>query len=272
MTRAHLDANCGLAKLRNQRHRDGRDLKLIITQRDSETGGGKTTLAVFLALSWDPHGWDGEEKGTVSAEEFLETYPELPLHSALVMDEAEELDARRSMASENVQFSKDWMMMRTRQIDSILTLPTTSALDKRLLELADVRINVIARGEANVYRIKIDDHNPQRGAQQWFMHEIQWPDMTPHPEYQKLDAQKQAKINREQESKRDADEEPSKSDLKKVIRQEAKRRRRNGETIREICRNIPDNPDTNASYSTETVHRWVRDIQQADTDSEEGAA
>lgn len=257
MPSAQLDPRCGLAKLRERRHRDGRDLKVIITQRDSETGGGKTTLACFLALSWDPHGWDGEQKGTVSAQEFLDTYPSLPPHSALIMDEAEELDARRSMASENIEFSKDWMMMRTRQIDSILTLPTTSALDKRLLELADVRINVTARGEAECYRIKVDDHNPQRGAQQWHMHSIQWPDLSDHPEYLKLDEQKQAKIDEEAESKQSDDSEPSKADLKRVIRQEAKRRRRSGESIREIRDSIPDNPDTGAPYSTETIHRWV---------------
>lgn len=189
-----LDPECGLARLRAKRHRDGRDLKIVITQRDSETGGGKTTLAVYLALSWDPD-WDGREQGTVHADEFLETYPKLSPHSALVMDEAEELDSRRSMATENVQFSHSWMKMRTRQIDSILTMPTTSALDKRLLELADVRINVVKRGEANVYRVKVGDHDRNSEPEQWFMHEMVWPDMTPHPEYKRLDAQKQADID-----------------------------------------------------------------------------
>jgi len=262
MGSAQLDPRCGLAKLRERRHRSGRDLKVIITQRDSETGGGKTTLACFLALSWDPHGWDGEKKGTVSAQEFLDTYPTLPPHSALIMDEAEELDARRSMASENIEFSKDWMMMRTRQIDSILTLPTTSALDKRLLELADVRINVTARGEAECYRIKIDDHNPQRGAQQWHMHSIQWPDLSDHPEFLKLDEQKQAKIDSTDEDGTESDAEQTKADLKRAIRQEAKRRRRRGESIAQIAENIPNNPDTDAPYGKATVHRWTENISK----------
>jgi hypothetical protein len=91
------------------------------------------------------------------------------------------------------------MKMRTRQIDSILTMPTTSALDKRLLELADIRINVVGWGEANVYRVKVDDHDRNSEPQEWFMHELDWPDMTAHPEYQKLDAQKQADIDAQAE-------------------------------------------------------------------------
>lgn len=195
--RKKLNPQSKLHQMRERRHRNGRDLKVVITQRNSETGGGKTTLAVWLALNWDRHGWDGQEKGTVSVNEFLDVYPDLPKHSVLIMDEAEELDARRSMKSENVEFSKHWMTMRTRQIDSILTLPTSSALDKRLLELADIRINVVSRGVANVYRVKVDDHHPQDGPQQWFMHEIEWPDLSEHPEYLKLDDQKQQMIDDE---------------------------------------------------------------------------
>jgi hypothetical protein len=205
-----LNPTSGLAELRQKRHAQGRDLKVVITQRNSETGGGKTTLAVFLALSWDVNGWDGEQKGTVDPEEFLNIYPELPEHSCIIMDEAEELDARRSMASENVEFSKHWMTMRTRQIDSILTLPATSALDKRLLELADVRINVKGRGKGSVYRIKIDDHNPERGPQEWHMHEIEWPDLSEHPEYQKLDAQKQQMIDEVMDEEEEDDEQTPK--------------------------------------------------------------
>jgi len=212
-----LDPRSGLAELRRKRHAQGRDLKVVVTQRNSETGGGKTTLAVFLALSWDINGWDGEQKGTVDPEEFLEVYPELPEHSCIIMDEAEELDARRSMASENVEFSKHWMTMRTRQIDSILTLPATSALDKRLLELADVRINVTGRGKGQVYRIKIDDHNPQRGPQEWHMHEIEWPDLSSHPEYKKLDEQKQQMID---EAVEDDDDEQTEQEKKKARQRE----------------------------------------------------
>jgi len=241
-----LDPNCGLAELRASRHRSGRDLKVIITQRDSETGGGKTTLACFLALSWDPQ-WDGEERGTVDPEEFLAAYPNLPKHSVLIMDESEALDSRRSMATENVEFSKDWMMMRTRQIDSILTMPTSSALDSRLVELADVRINVTARGEGKVYRIKIDDHNTTGGANQWFMHEISWPDMSDHPEYRKLDQQKQDKIDERGEKAASAGEEEDGLTKKEQIAL-AQALRNRGESLKSIA----------SEPAIEYSHEWVR--------------
>jgi hypothetical protein len=211
-----INPEAPLHKMRERRHRNGRDLKCVITQRDSETGGGKTTLACWLAMCWDRHGWDGEEKGTVSVEQFLDTYPDLPPHSVLIMDEAEQLDARRSMAQQNVDFSEHWMTMRTRQIDSILTLPTASALDKRLLELADIRINVVERGLAYVYRVKVDDHNPADGARQWFMHELKWPDVSDHPEAVALDQQKQAKIDQNLEEKEEEAQEDREFSAKEI--------------------------------------------------------
>ncbi len=187
-----IDREAPIDKMRQRRHKNGRDLKIVITQRDSGTGGGKTTLATWLALSWD-HGWSAEEKATLDPYEFIKRYPTLPAHSVLILDEAEELDARRSMASENVEFSKAWMTMRTRQLDSILTLPTSGALDSRLLELADVRINVISRGLARVYKVKVDDFNTNHISQR-FLHQLEWPDISDHPEYQHLDELKQTKI------------------------------------------------------------------------------
>ena len=51
--------------------------------------------------------------------------------------------------------------MRFRQITSILTLPTRSALDKRGMELADIWIQVTSRGHARVHEIVVDDYSGQ---------------------------------------------------------------------------------------------------------------
>jgi hypothetical protein len=252
------DPQAFVHQLRARRHRNDRDLKAVITQRDSETGGGKTTAAVWLALCWDEHGWDGEEKGMTDPKRFLSTFPELPPHSVLILDEAEELDARRSMQDENIEFSKQWMKMRTRQIDSILTLPTSTALDVRLKELADIRIHVIERGRAKVYRTTVDDRSAE--VDEKFIEYWRWPDVSNHPQYEKLDQHKQEDLDNGG-TQTEQGEEASTADLKRVIRREAKRRRRSGESIREICANIPDNPDTEAAYSTETVHRWVKEVE-----------
>jgi hypothetical protein len=227
-----LDPNCKLAKLRRHRHREGRDLKIVITQRDSGTGGGKTTLAGWLCLNFDKH-WNAKEQAMLDPDEFIAAYPELPPHSCLLLDEAEELDARRSMAEQNVEFAKNWMMMRTRQIDSILTLPTASALDKRIKELADVRINVIERGLANCYKIRIDDHNTSQ-VRERFMHELEWPDISQRDELQHLEGLKNERINGKVEEAKE-DDSPDPEDVeKKVEKKHAQRLRNNGMTMRDI--------------------------------------
>src|SRR6056297_2565897 len=171
-----MNPNQPLNKFRRGRQAQGRDTKIIITSRNSTTGTGKTTLAVWLALNWD-RSWTAAEKGTLSVSEYLNTYKELEPGSVLVMDEAEQLDARRSMSQENVDFAEKWMMMRVRNVTSILTLPTSSALDKRLKELADVRINVHRRGRARVYKITVDDHNTSQ-VREWRWHDVSWPDLS----------------------------------------------------------------------------------------------
>lgn len=255
------DPDAFIHQLRARRHRNGRDLKVVITQRDSETGGGKTTAAVWLALCWDKHGWDGAEKGMTDPERFLDTFPDLPRHSCLVLDESEALDARRHMQDENIEFSKKWMKMRTRQIDSILTLPTATALDSRIEELADVVIHVTGRGRAKVYRVTVDDRTNE--VDKRFKEFWSWPDVSDHPEFQALDEAKQEDLD-EGSSQTSQSDELDGAALKRAIRQEAKRRRKSGESIRSICENIPNNPDTDAEYSTETVHRWVKEVDADD--------
>jgi len=120
-----------------KRRARNRDLKIIITSRDSQTGTGKTTLAMWLALHFDNHGFSADQV-TLHPEEFLKLYKQNAAGSVIIMDEAEQLDSRRSMSNKNVEFWNLWQTMRYRQITSILTLPTRSALDKRGLELSDV--------------------------------------------------------------------------------------------------------------------------------------
>jgi len=234
--RLRLNPDCKLSRIRRHRHREGRDLKVVITQRNSGTGGGKTTLAGWLCLNWDPD-WSAEERATLDPSEFISKYPELPAHSCLLLDEAEELDARRSMAEQNVEFAKQWMMMRTRQIDSILTLPTASALDKRIKELADIRINVIKRGVANVYKIRIDDHNTSQ-VRERFLHELEWPDISDRDELLTLEALKNERIECKVE---EATAEES-VDPEEVARQtkidSAQHQRHQGKTISSIAENV----------------------------------
>ena len=228
-----LNERMPLNEMRQRRLEKNRDLKVIITSRNSTTGTGKTTLAVWLALNWDDN-WSADEKGTLSVSEYLDTYPELEPGSVLLMDEAEQLDARRSMSQDNVDFAEKWMMMRVRNVTSILTLPTSSALDKRLKELADVRINVTRRGRARVYKITIDDHNTS-DVREWRWHDLEWPDLSEHPEMQALDKQKQEKIDGELEAGDENESLDAKQVEKRKERLIAQNMRDSGSSVREIA-------------------------------------
>lgn len=218
-----LDADSWIHQKFLDRMEKERDLKVIITATDAQTGVGKSTLAFSLAASWHPiyteEAWTTEAGATYDVAEFLEKYTDLPAGSVLLMEEAEQLDARRSMAGDNVDFSHYWMAMRVRQVVSILTLPSTTALDKRLWELADVWINVKRRGLAEVHECRINDYQQKLWREP--VEQIEWPDTSSHPEMQKLDQLKSDKIERGLTDVAD-DTEP-KPDPEDVQRQEKKR-------------------------------------------------
>ena len=200
-----------LFQLALTRMRKQKDLKIVWTARNSATGVGKTTGAVWLGLSWNPvfagDLWSAETNATLDVAEYFDLYRELPRGSVLILDEAEELDARRSMQQENVDFSHDWMMLRKRQIISILTLPSPSALDSRVEELADVWVNSIKRGEAIVHGVRVLDYG-NRKRQTPKAETLEFPDVSRHPEFQTLDSMKDEKIKRAyaNEDKPDPDE------------------------------------------------------------------
>jgi len=170
-----------------RRRAENRDLKIIITSRDSQTGTGKTTLALWLAMHFDTHGFTSDQV-TLHPREFLKLYKENAPGSVIIMDEAEQLDARRSMSQKNVDFWNLWQTMRYRQITSILTLPTRSALDKRGLELSDVWIQVTRRGQARVHEVGVGDYDGK--TQPILMESLQFPDVTYLPLKGEVDQKK----------------------------------------------------------------------------------
>ena len=193
-----LDPSTLLHQLFLKRMEGNRDLKVIITAKDAQTGVGKSTLAFALAASWHPmytgEEWTADDYATYDVGDYLQRYRDVEPGTVLLMEEAEQLDSRRAMASENVDFSHYWMAMRVRQVVSILTLPSTSALDKRLWELSDVWINCECRGRAAVYRVGTNSFNGEMYTE--YKHDLEWPDVSGHPEMKKLDRQKEEKIER----------------------------------------------------------------------------
>lgn len=145
------------AKLRNDN-----DIKIIIVGANSQTGIGKTTLAIQLCRFIDED-WNAERKAFIDVQEYLNAYLEYDKGSALLLDEIEHgADSRRAMSSENVELSQGWAKLRARNIATVATLPSISMLDKRMLELADYQVFVKRRGLAQPYKINVNDFKPQK--------------------------------------------------------------------------------------------------------------
>lgn len=145
------------SKLRNDN-----DIKILIVGKNSQTGIGKTTLAVQLCRFIDgtDDGWSAEDKAFVDVDEYMKAHLEKNQQSCLMLDEIEAgADRRRAMSHQNVQLSQAWMTLRARNIGTVATLPSTDALDKRMLSLSDYWVLVRQRGVAQPYKVKVNDFN-----------------------------------------------------------------------------------------------------------------
>lgn len=182
-----------------ERKAQNRDAKIIITARDGQTGVGKTSLAVCLAKALDTSGtpFDAEEQATLSVPTFMAAYDELPLGSSLILDEAEQLDSRRSMRNENIDAAFRWQTRRVNQIVAILTLPSADMLDKRMEQLADYWIDVKERGECVIYEKKI--HPIKKSIYYKTLQRFKWPNMDWDPAYKEL-ARMKEEFNNDKES------------------------------------------------------------------------
>lgn len=217
-----------------------RDAKIIITSRSSSTGLGKSTLAILIA-EWihrtqDIEHWDAEEFAHINVRDYINQYLSESPGRALLLDEIEAgADSRRAMSSDNVDLSKAWATLRFKNIITIATLPTTSMLDKRLLELADVWINVMSRGIAIPYFIWINDFtnemrrvaakHPETGSKEI----LHWDAIDDDPNFQYMKKIKDRDVFGKKDRTYDYSEVQSKMD-------KAKREKRN-EIVRDLYEN-----------------------------------
>lgn len=172
-----------LTNLIEKRKKENRDLKIIITAKDSETGTGKTTLAVKIARVIDKN-WNAN-RGCFDLNDYINLYNNAKPNSSIIFDEIEQAaDNRRSMTNKNLKLSHAWAMLRYRQVHTIVTLPSVTMLEKRLKELADVRIHVHKRGYAAVKKISIDDIHGT--VYEKTIQHIRWGPLDDDPEYQKM--------------------------------------------------------------------------------------
>jgi len=254
-----MQTDMGLHKLAEKRFRMGRDLKIIITAEDSQTGVGKTTAAGWLALNWT-HMFAGRDwfvepeeygvgMGTLNPKEYFRiigNIPELyPPGTVVVVDDAEELDARRSMQNLNVQFSQRWMLMRLKQVITIITLPSPSSIDSRLEELADVWINITRRGAGLIHDIRVQSYGSRNVMTKKTM-DFTFPDISTHDELETLRDMKESKME-DWDTQDKEEEKPDPEEVSKEKKREiAQRLREQGLPIES---QDPEKPDISSAVN-----------------------
>ncbi len=176
----------------------GRDMHVIITA-SAETGVGKTTLAMVLAMLWDIHGWD-TSKATLSPRAYATMYDEVPRGTVLLLDEVEiAADARRGTSRDNVTLSQAFAGKRYRQVFGIMTAPSRGWVDDRMsADSADYWIKCQEtdtgrpKGEATVYRLKHNEHYETSYEKK---HEtISWPNLDHYKLKRQLDDIKSSRM------------------------------------------------------------------------------
>jgi len=182
-----------LNKLAERRRRQGRDLKVIIVARDSQTGTGKTTLAVQLAQQWSRE-WTADLAAN-TADKYMRVFERAPRESVILADEIGTMfDNRRSMSGSNVDASQMWDIMRKWEKWTIATLPGASSLDKRFLQKADVLIVVRERGVGRVLKLKEKDVEGDLYTQG--MCTVRWGPIDEDPEYRRVEQMKDELMER----------------------------------------------------------------------------
>lgn len=193
-------ANSQLFREYLQRIANGRDMHVFVTA-SSETGVGKTTLAVSLAILWDQHGWSADKAAVADAKEYAYKYDHYPPGTVLILDEAEKAaDSRRANTHGNVDVSQAFAAKRFRQIFGILTAPSKSWVDKRLgSDAADYWIQAQEgevggiKGEARVYRLKEQEHYETEYSTR--TETISWPILDDNEAFKELDDIKETRLS-----------------------------------------------------------------------------
>lgn len=237
-----------------------RDAKILITADHGQTGVGKTACAVYVAkvLDTSPGGFTAE-KATLNVPEFIEMWGNLPKGSAAILDEAEQLDARRSNSHQNVDASMKFQTHRVRQVMPILTLPSPAEIDSRIERLADFWINIEARGTARIYEKRI--HSIKQAVYYKTLQTFSWPNMDGDPDYQALANMKDDFIDDEESDDNYVRESKVKERVEKA---EKEARRETRDKIIKKLVNESDLPATTFAHGFDVSANRIRQIARGE--------
>lgn len=173
----------------------GRDMHVLVTA-GGETGVGKTTLAVSLAMLMDQHGWHNGKAAVANPNHYSVLYDKVAPGSVLILDEAEKAaDSRRGMTKESVNLTQDFATKRYQQVFGILTAPSKSWVDKRLgddavdywIQAQETDMGRI-KGEGRAFRLKVNEHVGK--AYENYYETLHWPNLDWNKAFNKLDERK----------------------------------------------------------------------------------
>lgn len=181
-----------------RRKLDQRDAKCLVTADDAQTGVGKSNLCDFLGYVFDTteEGFS-EQKIAIDPPQFFDLYGQVPKGSAIVLEEGEQLDSRRSMSHENVDASHTWAKERVREIIALINLPSPQMIDGRLELLSDYWINVERRGRAKIYEKKVN--RIKRKVYYETVQILEWPNMDGSETFRTMEQLKLDHLNDDQE-------------------------------------------------------------------------
>jgi hypothetical protein len=219
----------------------GRDMNIVITAA-SETGVGKTTLAVMLALMMDPNGWTADKASVADPQDYDVRYDRAPPGSVLILDEAEKaMDARRGMSNDAVNLSQTFATKRYRQVFSVLTAPSKGWIDKRLgsdaadfwLQCQQTPLGEV-KGEATCYRLKTNEHYETDYTERTEI--IEWPNLDGNKQFDRLNERKENLL--ESGSEQQYVDSDKVADIKQDTAQSARKQQR-----QEIMKELNSHPD-----------------------------
>ena len=180
-----------------ERQNQDRDIRILITGRNSGVGLGKTQLAIQLCKKYDDD-WSAEEKATLEASEAIHMLQNVDHGSAVLTDELGQIaDARRGQSTESLELTHLWQMMRFKNLITVSTVPSMRLVDVRLLEMSDVRIHVIEQGLAKIYTYDIRDSDPKGNLQPQLKQRYKFDPIDGDPDYQYLNEMKRRQFQGE---------------------------------------------------------------------------
>lgn len=137
--------------------------------------------------------------------------------SAVLLDEiGVAADNRRSSSKTNVDLTQLYRQARYKNLIIVATVPSIRMVDKRLVELSDLRLHIVRQGLGKVYQYQIRDSDPRGDLQPDLKTFFEFPPLDGDPDYEKISRWKAERF----EGKRDNEGYVPESEVQERLKEE----------------------------------------------------